>query len=122
MEALTPARLRYLLTVSELSEQSRSAVRCIDVAVRLGVARASVCRMLSAFVKDGLLVQDPRRGVHLSDRGRAYADKYSASYHTLSGYFKAQFSLSDFDAGECAMALLSSLSDELISAVCQRIA
>ncbi len=122
MEGLTPAKLRYLLTISELSEQNKSAVRCIDVAVRLGVARASVCRMLSSFVRDGLLIQDPRRGVHLSESGRAYAEKYGASYHALYDFFKERFGLSDFDAGECAMSLLSSLSGTLIATICERIA
>ena len=48
---ITAAKLRYLLTISELTQAQKGKVRCIDVAVQLGVARPSACRMLARFPK-----------------------------------------------------------------------
>lgn len=55
---LTPAKLRYLLTIAAL-EKTGDGIRCIDIAVQLGVSRASACRMLSAFAGEGILSQEP---------------------------------------------------------------
>lgn len=55
---LTSGKLRYLLTIDSL-EKSLPRVRCIDVAVQLGISRASVCKMLSSLTKEGLLEQLP---------------------------------------------------------------
>ena len=60
---LTPAKLRYLLTIAAL-EKTGDGIRCIDIAVQLGVSRASACRMLSAFAGEGILSQEPDRPPH----------------------------------------------------------
>ncbi len=41
---LTAGKLRYLMTVDGLQD-SLPKVRCIDIAVQLGISRASVCKM-----------------------------------------------------------------------------
>ena len=53
---LTAGKLRYLMTVDGL-QGSLPKVRCIDVAVQLGISRASVCKMLSSLSREGLLEQ-----------------------------------------------------------------
>ena len=55
---LTAGKLRYLMTLERL-ESSLPKVRCIDIAVHLGISRASVCKMLSSLSREGLLEQLP---------------------------------------------------------------
>lgn len=65
---LTSGKLRYLLTIDSL-EKSLPRVRCIDVAVQLGISRASVCKMLSSLTKEGLLEQLPDKSLRITELG-----------------------------------------------------
>lgn len=121
-KGLTSAQLRYIIAVAECIEKKPAKVRCIDIAARLGVARASACRMLSSLVEEDILAQDIRKGLSFTENGTAVAKKYVQSYRQLAGFFKAEFTLSDFDAGECAMSLLSTLPAGLSETLCTRIA
>ena len=74
MTKLTPGKLRYLLTIASL-EKNSPRVRCIDVAVQLGISRASVCKMLSALCREGREI-----ALHLEryyDRRYRANDKFS---------------------------------------------
>lgn len=115
---ITAAKLRYLLTLSELEQDSDRRVRCIDIAVRLGVARPSACRMLAAFSEEGLLSRDKSAGIRLTAQGRELVSRYEEEYKKLSRYFQSILSLSEFDARECAMALLVAAPDSSRSALC----
>lgn len=116
--ALTPSRLRYLLVIAQIARETGGAVRCIDIAVRLGVARASVCRMVSAFVREGLLAQaGGRGGVRLTARGEEAAAQCVRRCERLRGAMASRFALSDYDARECAMALLTGLPDATLAAL-----
>ena len=55
--AFTETKRKYLLTIALLGPSPSQPFRPIDLAVRLGVSRASVSRMLLAFVKEGVLTQ-----------------------------------------------------------------
>lgn len=121
MEALTCAGLRYILAAAELREKATAPVRCIDVAARLGVARASACRMLAGLARAGLIEPEIRRGVTFTATGRQLAAKYLAGYRRLRVFFQTGLGLSDYDSGECAMVLLSSLSPELTDTICRRL-
>lgn len=121
-KGLTSAQLRYIIAVAELIEKKPAKVRCIDIAARLGVARASACRMLSSLVEEDILAQDVRKGLSFTEKGAAVAEKHVEAYRRLAGFFKEEFSLSDFDAGECAMSLLSTLPEGLSETLCAHIA
>ncbi len=115
---LTPAKLRYLLVIAQIAEETHGQVRCIDIAIRLGVARASVCRMLTAFVREGLLVQEGgRSGVKLTEKGQATAQRYTQRCAQLRTAFAQRFALSDFDAQECAVTLMASLPGSTLDAL-----
>lgn len=109
---LTSGKLRYLLTIAALERASElkisSRVRCIDVAVQLGISRASVCKMLSSLCKEGLIEQAPDKSLHITPFGHELAQQYEQQYHQLCPVFQS-LGLSEFDAQECAMALLSQL-------------
>ena len=118
---ITAAKLRYLLTISELERNAQRKVRCIDVAVQLGVARPSACRMLASFVEEGLLSREKAAGLRLTAEGRQLVSRYENEYQSLCRYFRDGLSLSDFNARECAMALLVAAPDSSRSDLCAHI-
>lgn len=118
---LTSGKLRYLLTIAALERASElkisSRVRCIDIAVQLGISRASVCKMLSSLCKEGLIEQAPDKSLHITPFGHELAQQYEQQYHQLCPVFQ-NLGLSEFDAQECAMALLSQLQEQTLKNVC----
>ena len=100
---LTSGKLRYLLTIDSL-EKSLPRVRCIDVAVQLGISRASVCKMLSSLTKEGLLEQLPDKSLRITELGHQLTREHEEQYQTLCPIFQ-QLGLSEYDAQECSMAL-----------------
>lgn len=113
---LTSGKLRYLLTVFEL-EQNLGRVRCIDVAVRLGISRASVCKMLLIMCREGLLEQKADKSLCLTALGNQMTERCRQQYCRLFSGF-CQIGLSEYDAQECSMALLSQLSEQTLEHIC----
>lgn len=103
---LTAAKLRYLMTVSELRSGLPHKIRCVDVAVQLGVARPTASRMLSALCREGMLLQSREAGFRLSGEGEQLVFRYQEEYRLLTRYFRERLGLSDYDAREAAMSLL----------------
>lgn len=120
---LTPAKLRYLLVIAQIAQETRGQVRCIDIAIRLGVARASVCRMVATFAREGLLVQEGgHSGVKLTEKGQTAAQRYTRQCALLRAAFAQRFALSDFDAQECAVTLMAGLPGPTLGALTARAA
>lgn len=114
----TPAKLRYLLVLAQIAHENGGQVRCIDIAVRMGVARASVSRMLNTFSKEGLVLQENARGsVRLTEKGQEAAERYLNQCRELRHILQTQFSLSAYDAQECAIALISGVSPATLRAL-----
>ena len=74
--------------------------------------------MLAAFSEEGLLSRDKSAGIRLTAQGRELVSRYEEEYKKLSRYFQSILSLSEFDARECAMALLVAAPDSSRSALC----
>ena len=113
---LTSGKLRYLLTVFEL-EKNSERVRSIDVAVRLGISRASVCKMLSMMCREGLLEQKADKSLRLTEQGNQLTERCRQQYCCLFSGF-CQIGLGEYDAQECSMALLSQLSEQTLKNIC----
>lgn len=114
----TPAKLRYLLVLAQIAQENDGHVRCIDIAVRMGVARASVSRMLNTFAKEELVFQETARGsVHLTEKGQQAAARYMTRCKSLRDVLEKQFTLSAYDAQECALALISGVSETTLRAL-----
>ena len=90
---LTAGKLRYLMTVDGL-QGSLPKVRCIDVAEQL-----------------------PDKSLHITPLGCQMTEQYAQQYQKLYPVFH-QMGLSEFDAQECVMALLSQLSEQTLKNVC----
>ncbi|MBP1581959.1 MAG: hypothetical protein J6A26_06150 [Oscillospiraceae bacterium] len=111
----TPAKLRYLLAFHTLNLQNDqgSSVRCIDIAIHLGISRASSSRMLTQFVEDGILTNSGKSGFQLTELGLRETEHYYAQFESLYHLFCDKLGLSDFDARECAVNLITSLPDNI---------
>ena len=103
--AFTETKRKYLLT--------------IDLAVRLGVSRASVSRMLLAFVKDGVLTQKEHT-YQLSPQGLTQIKDALSQYAICHAYCTRVLQLSDYDAHECSVALLCTMEPQTCAHLCHQ--
>ena len=118
--AMTETNLKYLLTSALLHKDPSHPFRPIDRAVRLGVSRASVSRMLLEFVKEGLLSQKVH-SYQLSERGRRMLGEALDHYDTYHAFCTNVRKLSAFDAPECRIALLCNVETRILQHLSQRI-
>ena len=114
---LTNAKIKYLLIISKLVETKNEA-RSVDIAIELGVARPSVCRLLKTLADMGLIEKEPRQTVKLTQLGRDVSSCYLEQYKRIYPFFKQFANLSTFDAEECALAILGNLSRRCVDSLC----
>lgn len=108
------------MTIAKLEEQYPGGVQCIHVAVHLGISRASACRMMSAFEKEELICHKGRQ-VSLTPKGRELLEGYQKSYREIYPLFSKTVGLPDYDADQCAMALVLSLDGHAADKLCRQI-
>ena len=92
--AFTETKRKYLLTIALLGPSPSQPFRPIDLAVRLGVSRASVSRMLLAFVKEGVLTQKEHT-YQLSPQGLTQIKDALSQYAICHAYCTRVLQLSD---------------------------
>lgn len=114
---LTNAKIRYLLIICKLAEKKGEA-RSVDIAIALGVARPSVCRMLSILADMGMIMKEPRQTVRLTAQGKSACASYLEQYKQLYPFFRQFAGLSAFDAEECTLAMLGNLPEHCINRLC----
>lgn len=118
--AFTETKLKYLLTIALLHGEADHPFRPIDLAVHLGVSRASVSRMLLEFVNKGYLKQIGH-SYQLSEIGLKKADEYLKFYQNWYAFYMEALQLSGYDAHECTISLLCSLEPSTIEHLDERI-
>ncbi len=114
---LTNAKIKYLLIISKLVE-TKGEARSVDIAIELGVARPSVCRMLKTLADMGLIEKQPRQTAKLTQLGQEISGCYLEQYKRIYPFFKQFANLSTFDAEECALAILGNLSRRCVDSLC----
>lgn len=75
----------YVELIADLIDTAGEA-RPVDVARRLGVAQATVSKMLKRLVEDQLVLQRPYRGVFLTEQGRALAERSRLRHQIVEGF------------------------------------
>ena len=75
----------YVELIADLIDCAGEA-RPVDVAKRLGVAQATVSKMLKRLIEDDLVVQRPYRGVFLTDHGRALAERSRVRHQIVEAF------------------------------------
>lgn len=110
---LTETKKKYLLTIALLNAAPAAPFRPIDLAVKLGVSRASVSRMLFEFIKEGLVVQK-EHSYQLSQQGLKIIADSLHHYHQYYAFYAQTLGLNKYDAHECCISMLCSLNQQTI--------
>ena len=85
MNKITASSQDYLETILELSKFDPN-VRCIDVAEKLSVSRASVNRAVNLLKSQGLLEQERYSYITLTDKGILSAKAVTEKHKTLKKF------------------------------------
>ena len=102
---LTPAQLRYLVTIDRLHKERRP-LRVTTIASDLGLARSSVHNMLDCFIDLGLLTRSEKGVCRLTEDGEKTVRSVSASYDAAVRILRSQFPAVR-DPSEAAFLLIS---------------
>jgi len=113
--SLTVTQYHYLVVVQQLSQQLE-IVRSIDVAVELGVARATTSRMINYLVDDGWLLRH-RRALSLSSKAQTLLKESDDYYQILYRYF-SKMNLDAMEIKLCTKTLCEHLQSSTINKIC----
>lgn len=104
MDKLTFAMENYLEAIYELSAQGAGA-RVSDIALRLGVTKASTNSAMSTLSEKGLIVSERYKEVFLTPEGLKLAELTSKKHHVIRQFLtevlKVEPSIAEADA--CAI-------------------
>jgi len=78
----------YLKSILIL-QQEHDAVRCVEIAERLGVSRPSVTRAVKLLQTGGLLDVDADRHIRLTEPGLAHAEQIYERHRTLAALLRS---------------------------------
>lgn len=113
--SLTVTQYHYLVVVQQLSQQLE-IVRSIDVAVELGVARATTSRMINYLVDDGWLLRH-RRALSLSSKAQALLKESDDYYQIVYRYF-SKMNLDAMEIKLCTKTLCEHLQSSTLNKIC----
>ncbi len=117
---MTVAQINCLLAIRELYHEGPVASK--EIAVQLRVSRPSVHRLLDALIRKELVCKEPYGAVHLTAKGQATADKMQALCEALTARLRAALCLSEQSAEAAALAMMSSLGEDDLTACAQKTA
>ncbi|OPX43514.1 transcriptional regulator MntR [Ruminiclostridium hungatei] len=104
MEKLTFTMENYLEAIYELSAQGAGA-RVSDIALRLGVTKASTNSAMSTLSEKGLIVSEKYKEIFLTPEGLKLAELTSKKHHVIRQFLtevlKVELSVAEADA--CAI-------------------
>ena len=103
----------YLEAILVLGERQGN-VRSIDVANELGFSKPSVSYAMKQFRENGLVIMDDNSYLHLTDAGRAIAERTYERHELLTRYFVA-LGISEHTAAEDACRIEHVISQETFS-------
>ncbi len=113
--ALQESGEMYLETILVLSKTS-SFVRSIDVVEYMGYSKPSVSRAVHLLKSGGYLTVDPDGALHLTESGRAVAEKIYER-HTLLSALLTRIGVAESTAMQDACRIEHVISDETFSAL-----
>lgn len=114
----TAAHIRYLLTMDELDPKNKG-IRCVDIAMALGLSKPSVHGMMSIFTGWGLVEKQAYGDVFMTPAGRAVAQRYRRYYTAVAGLLGRSFpELNDVRTATCS--LLAEIPPQSLEKLCSR--
>ena len=108
---LTPAHLRYLLAIYEVS-QTHLDICSRSIAEKLGVTKPSVVRIMNLLMDRGMIVKEHYGKIYLTDRGIFVAKEVKEQLETvLTNFPPVKIDLTDEERYNAALALTSALPE-----------
>lgn len=108
----------YLEAIYSFNEKGELA-RNIELAKRLRVAPPSVTQMIKKLTNEGLVIYEPYKGVMLTGKGMAFAQKVVRKHRLLERFLHDFLGLGRNKVHDEACKLEHSLSDEVAAALCK---
>ena len=99
-------QIKYLVAIKELSELD-DYVKCVSIARRLGVSRASVSKMLRCLANSGLVYEDFCNSVVLTPEGEATVAAIFASFDEVYTFFHKFLKLPHEQAHDQALLFIT---------------
>lgn len=103
--------VKYLIAIDELLRSGRK-VRCVDIAGKLGVSRASVSKMLRCLVNYGYVYDDFCNSVRLTDAGRKAVDDIRQVFGDIYVFFRRILKLPHDEAHRQAIMFVADFPEE----------
>ena len=100
----------YLESILILRNE-KGRVRSIDIVNHLGFSKPSVSYAMKQFRENGLVIMDDNSYLHLTDAGRAIAERTYERHELLTRYFVA-LGVSEHTAAEDACRIEHVISQE----------
>ena len=117
-EKLTPANIRYLLTMKDFSDAGRQ-IRNAYLAEYLHYKKSSIHSMLKSLVSIGMIQKDDDNIIYLTEKGAETALHYQQYYTKLEAMMRKCFP--ELDENENAiLALLSEIPEHTLQQMIYR--
>ena len=117
-EKLTPANIRYLLTMKAFSDAGRQ-IRNAYLAEYLHYKKSSIHSMLKSLVSIGMIQKDDNNIIYLTEKGAETALRYQQYYTKLETMMRKCFP--ELDESENAiLALLSEIPEHTLQQMIYR--
>ena len=112
---LTPAHLRYLLAIYEVS-QTHLDISSRSIAEKLGVTKPSVVRVLNLLMERGMIVKEYYGKIYLTDRGIFVAREVKHQLDEVLAHFPpVEEELTDEERFTAALALTAALPERVFT-------
>lgn len=109
---VTKSHEDYLEAIVMLGGTDEISVRPVDVALKLGVSKASVNKAISSLKADGMLDQPYYGNITLSPEGYEYGHKMLERHRLISSFLEHALGIDHETADEEACLIEHDISDE----------
>ena len=112
---LTPAHLRYLLAIYEVS-QTHLDISSRSIAEKLGVTKPSVVRVMNLLMERRMIVKEYYGKIYLTDRGIFVAREVRKQLDEVLAHFPpVEAELTDEERLTAALALTAALPERVFT-------
>ncbi len=112
MSKASDSHENYLEAIVMLGGTTKTPVRSVDVATKMGVSKASVNKAVSALKEAGLVDQPYYGDITLTEKGYRYATSVFGRHRMLYVFLTKAVGISEEVAEEEACAMEHAISDE----------
>lgn len=120
---MTASQRMYLTSIYKLSKTSKR-VLSVDVANRLDVSRASVCKAMKRLAEDGYVAEDYQSHIRLTSLGKKNAQQILHQESIVMRFLQKTLALSSEQASEYAATMTHLLQEDTLARMehqCERL-